>query len=473
MKILYVVVFCALSLTVQASQSSLVVPLGIFGAEAQKTVTGKPWVGAWTANASFGTPLQQSTPMLVDLGSVTIVVPNRLLQTPDECPEKTLGNLAASNYSLTSSTTGRLVPFGTATCFENPASYTEPVKGALSCFMDIAYGGGEFVGPMVTDTMSIGGEDFTVNFGMPTQSFDCSLAATQILGMNQGKSSFLSQAYARGGIDEKVVGFCGSREAPFMVLGSDASIPDAALSAASFPLYDGGQLVDLPEYTDDEDLMKTVEDINNSTVRREHYYTVIDSVVVGAEPFSSPQVAMIDSGWTDLGLTGPMVDSLTSYVNQSLVENGMDEDISLILNPDQNYPKGCVRYNSSQYPNGIALANMIYPTIDITLQGGSSLSINLTETTAFYGDDGEEQLMCANVASLSDGPVMLGTPFFMDRFVELNPDKNTGSFTDLVECQQVKDMIPLDHEAPSSSSSRTADLASCMLVFVLSVLCLI
>lgn len=431
---------------------------------------------AWTANASFGTPLQQATPMLVDLGSVTIVVPNRLLQTPEECPEKALGDLAASNYSLTSSTTGRLVPFGTATCSENPTSYTEPAQGSLSCLMNIAYAGGEFVGPMVTDTMSIGGEELTVNFGMPLQSFDCSLAATQILGMNQGKSSFLSQAYDSGEIDEKLVGFCGSREAPFLALGSDASIPGTKLSAAPFPLYDGAQLVDLEEFAEDDEFMKTAEDIRNSTVTREHYYTVIDSVLVGTEEFSAPHVAMIDSGWTNLGLTAPMVESLTSYVNQSLVDNGM-EDVDIILNPDQDFPKGCVRYNTSDYPDAVALANILYPAIDITLQGGSFFSINLTETAAFYSSEGgETELMCANVAVQSEGPIMLGTPFFMDRYIQLDPDANTGSFTDLVECQEVEDMILTDHEAPSppsSSSSRTADLAPCMAVFLFFVLSLI
>lgn len=404
--------------------------------------------------------------MLVDLGSVTIVVPNGLVQTPEECPEKTLGNLAASNYFLTRSTTGRLVPFGTSTCFENPVSFREPAPGSLSCFMDIAYGAGEFLGPMVTDAMSIAGEDFVVDFGMPVRSYDCSLAATRILGMNRGQASFLSQAYNHGKIDEKLVGICGSREAPVMALGSAALTPSAKLPASAFPLHEGAQLEELTEYMDDEDFMKSAKGVANSSVELEHYYTVIDSVVIGADSFSTPHVAMIDSGWTSLALPESMVESIASYVNQSLIENGMEDDFTLVM-LDQDFPQACVGYNTEDYPDAIAIANTLYPTIDITLQGGSFVSINLTETAGLYESFGGKELMCANIEVKSTGPIMLGTPFFLDRYVKLDQDTNTGSFTDIVDCAKVKEMLSPDHgqESPSPSSGATDHSAWLLLFF--------
>lgn len=44
MKSLFVVVFFAFSIDVQAAKSLVEIPLGIFGAQARKTVLGKPWV---------------------------------------------------------------------------------------------------------------------------------------------------------------------------------------------------------------------------------------------------------------------------------------------------------------------------------------------------------------------------------------------------------------------------------------------
>jgi hypothetical protein len=105
----------------------VIMPLGIYGENSRDTVMGKAWVGyvnvmplyivleltnvcvsayasrAWTANTSFGTPLQKAEPMIVDLGSVTILVPNRIIETSAECPEVSSTSLGASNYSLTGS----------------------------------------------------------------------------------------------------------------------------------------------------------------------------------------------------------------------------------------------------------------------------------------------------------------------------------------------------------------------------------
>lgn len=351
---------------------------------------------AWTANASFGTPLQAEEPMLVDLGSVSIVVPNRLIEAPEECPDKALGNLPGSNYSLIASLTSRLVPFGSVACFDNPTSIKEPTSNS-ACLMDVAYAVGEFFGPMVTDVMSLGGQDLTVNFAMPTKSFDCSISATRLLGMNQGKSSFLSQAYDGGYVDETLVGICGGRgvngsdNAPFMVLGSGAdwlTAGDASSSISGisgFPLYDGEGLAALEGY--EEGFMSIAKNKSVNEVTKEHYYTVLNSIQLGNDSFDQVQfIAMIDSGWTELGLYRSMIESLTSYVNQTLIENDMDEDIRLLLNPDQQSPKGCVEYNTSMYSDQAALARLIYPTITVTLQGGSTALIDLAETAALYGE---------------------------------------------------------------------------------------
>ena len=173
---------------------------------------------------------------------------------------------------------------------------------------------------------------------------------------------------------------------------------------------------------------------------REHYYTVLNSIQLGNDSFDQVQfIAMIDSGWTELGLYRSMIESLTSYVNQKLIENDMDEDIRLLLNPDQQSPKGCVEYNTSMYSDQAALARLIYPTITVTLQGGSTALIDLAETAALYGESEGLQIMCSNVMQMEDSDtIMLGTPFLIDRYTQLNPSEKKGYFTDIVECDQVK-----------------------------------
>ena len=412
---------------------------------------------AWTANASFGTPLQTVEPMLVDLGSVSIVVPIRTMKAPEECPEKSLGNLPGSNYSLLASVTSRLVPFGSVACFDNPTSYKEPTSDS-ACLMDVAYAGGEFVGPMITDNMSVDGQNLTVNFAMPMKSFDCSLSATRLLGMNQGKSSFLSQAYNGGYVDETLVGFCGGRgingsdNSPFMVLGSGADLSTARDASSivkgiqAFPLFDGEGLASLEGY--DDTFMSLAKNRSVNKVEKEHYYTVVDSIQVGNDSFGTVDqvryVAMIDSGWTTLGLYRPMIESLTALINQTLIENDLDDDISLLLNPDQPSPKGCVFYNASMYSDPAALAKLMYPTISVTLQGRAKVTIELAETAAFYGKTKGLDIMCANLEEMKENdPIMLGTPFFIDRYIQLNPNKKEGHFTDIVECDQVKTALKL------------------------------
>jgi hypothetical protein len=311
---------------------------------------------------------------------------------------------------------------------------------------------------MVTDLMSVDGQNLTVNFAMPTQSFDCSLAATRLLGMNQGKSSFLSQAYDSGYVDETLVGICGGRgingseNAPFMVLGSGADLltaTDASSSAKGmygFPLFDSEGLASIEEYDDAFSSLAKNRSINE--VAKEHYYTVVDSIHVGNDSFGTVDqvryVAMIDSGWTTLGLYRPMIESLTAYINQTLVENDLDDDISLLLNPDQQSPKGCIIYNSSMYSDPAALAKLIYPTINVTLQGGSEIAIDLAETAAFYGKTEGLDIMCANLEEMKENDtIMLGTPFFIDRYIQMNPSEKKGYFTDIVECDQVKAALQL------------------------------
>lgn len=47
--------------------------------------------------------------------------------------------------------------------------------------------------------------------------------------------------------------------------------------------------------------------------------------------------------------------------------------------------------------------------------------------------------MCSNVMQMEDSDtIMLGTPFLIDRYTQLNPSEKKGYFTDIVECDQVK-----------------------------------
>ena len=416
---------------------------------------------AWTANTSFGTPLQAAEPMIVDLGSVTIMVPNRIIDTPSECPEVSSDSSRASNYSLTGSSSGRLVPFATETCFENPTSFQQPVTN-FSCYMDIAFADREFGGIMVSDIMSAGGQNVSVNFGMPVQAFTCGKAGERILGMNQGKSSFISQMYRNGYIDEKIVGFCGSRDIPgaFMQLGSDML---SRMDTSSFSLYDGTGLAALTDgYKNDTTFAERAKNISTSAVEKEHYYAVLDSVQIGNDTFGGEQgqyIAMIDSGWTNLGLPLPMIQSITSYINQSLIDNGMDDDVDFLVSLEQPFPQGCIRYNATQYPDPVKLANLVYPTIGISMgENGAYMPINLTETAAFYGQSGGLDQICANVELVDGQNIMLGTPFFLDRYVQLNIDQGMGYFSNVTDCSDISTTLS---RIPENTSSPPPENTSC------------
>ena len=375
------------------------------------------------------------------------------MKLPEVCQNTTDDT---SGYSLPGSSTSRLVPNGSQTCYGNPVSARGAEVGNV-CTGDIKYASGEFVGPMVTDVMNVDEMALSVDFFMPVQAFDCSLGKVRLLGMNQGEASFASQAYDKGYIDELVVGFCGSRgvngtNEPFMALGSAASLHSIGKDAPSmqgFPIYNGSNI---PVRGKSADLARN---ISQDAVEKEHYYTLIDAVDVGNDTFDGPEnqlIAMIDSGWTSLAMPTAMTDSLTRHIDNALKENKMDEDIALINNPDQSYPKGCVSYNASLYPDSASLARLIYPKVTATLEGGATVTIDLSET-AFFAISDDDKIMCANVMAEDNRPFMLGVPFFLNRYIELLPREGQGYFSNEIRCDKVSEMVHTAKGALASSSA--------------------
>jgi hypothetical protein len=391
------------------------------------------------------------------------------MKLPEVCQNTTDDT---SGYSLPGSSTSRLVPNQSQTCFANPVSARGADVGNV-CTGDIKYASGEFVGPMVTDVMNVDDMELSVDFFMPVQAFDCSLGNVKLLGMNQGKASFASQAYDKGYIDELVVGFCGSRgvngtNEPFMALGSAASlhsIGEDGPSMQGFPVYNGSNLSVRGKYAE------LARNISKNGVEKEHYYTLIDAVAIGNDTFDSPEnplIAIIDSGWTDLAMPTAMTDSLAQHINNTLKENNMDEDIDLIDNPDQPYPKGCVSYNASLYPDSASLARLIYPRVNVTIEGGATVTIDLSET-AFFALSDTDTIMCANVMARDNRPLMLGVPFFLNRYIELHPREGQGYFSNEIQCDKVSEMVQSTKGTPTSSSTSSLHwvvISLAMMLFV-------
>jgi len=333
--------------------------------------------------------------------------------------------------------------------------------------MSIGFADRALGGVMVTDIMSVGGENLTVNMGMPVESFGCDFGGERILGMNRGKSSFVSQAYRDGLIDGKVIGFCGSRVASeaFVALGSDASV----LGTNSFRLYDGDGLATLTnEYNKNETFIERARNISENRVETEHYYTILESVQIGNDSFGNaenPSLAMLDSGWTTLGLPSSMIQSIISYINQTLIENGMDDKVDYIVNDDINGPQGCIRYNATQYPDAVELANIVFPIISITIgQEGTYVPINLTET-AFYANSVDVDTLCPNIQQVDRGNIMLGIPFFLDRYVQLDLNQNMGYVSNVANCKDMSSKISRVSPPENTSSFKVASSLSLSLLF--------
>lgn len=258
-----------------------------------------------------------------------------------------------------------------------------------------------------------------------------------------------------------------------MQLGSDML---SDMDTSSFTLYNGtGLATRIDGYKNDTTFVERAKNISTSAVEKEHYYAVLDSVQIGNDTFGGVQgkyIAMIDSGWTNLGLPLPMIESITSYINQSLIDNGMDDDVDFLVSLEQPFPQGCIRYNATQYPDPVKLANLVYPTIGISMgENGAYMPINLTETAAFYGQSGGLDQICANVELVDRQNIMLGTPFFLDRYVQLNIDQGMGYFSNVTDCSDISatlSSIPDAQSPPENTSCTISTPVSLLLLLFLS-----
>ena len=126
-----------------------------------------------------------------------------------------------------------------------------------------------------------------------------------------------------------------------------------------------------------------------------------------------------------------------------------------------------IPHRLTQYPTPVDLINLVLPPIGITLgQGGAYVPINLTETAAFYGQsDGLDQV-CANIELVNDDKIMLGTPFFLDRYIQLDLDKRVGHVSQVTNCSQFSAKISSHTAAPDNASFKMTTTLSLSVLFV-------
>lgn len=342
------------------------------------------------------------------------------------------------------------------TCAEFEYSVSNPLND--TCIFRVSFAGGEeaqgfviknaymyvdgsqqILGSVIntTDNQSVNGVVTTLNGGvLPLYSpfvvggITSSSCATLpgLVGMDTSENAFVSQLVANGKIKENVFSICSSRqgmyggtEAGILIMGP--GVPSlVAETLSTFPLYNGKTIVNVK--TESDEFGKNVASLDVRGLDS-HFFVISDSVRVGDSTFQGPLDTLLDSGYDALGLRSDIFDAL----NQQIAANA--ESKGYMMSREEN----CIIASNITNQNAMAIAEDIAPTIQVSLSDTVTFDIEGINYMTVSESAPQEYLVCnAITVSQSDETVVLGTSFFVDRFVQFDWENQVLRVADVTSC---------------------------------------
>ena len=258
--------------------------------------------------------------------------------------------------------------------------------------------------------------------GVVNATNSCSLYPG-VMGLDRGDVSVLSQMAASGTVDKLALGICAvdSRKQSLMVFGG--SLPDVAATVQQVPLYAGDTL---PKLTSASINYTVSLDLLARPGLSDHYYVVVESIVVGSDIGASittssttssstegPFAAIVDTGRTMSAVPA----SVYGYIMEIVAQNAENSPVA------QPYSNGCFAF--TDISSALPIVRSIVPDITFTMSDGVAIVL-ASEKLVTLQQLGPEWVGCVTLESSSQDyqEVAFGMNFFMNRFVQLDSVDN-------------------------------------------------
>ena len=399
----------------------------------------------------------QEVNFFVDTGSGVTVQYTVDTSNSEECDDLfegknalnlTIPDLRQVNNTFTPATRG------SNACKE--VDYTVSNSKDSNCPFEIAYAGGENIQGYVVDnayvyadgSRQILGASTTMNsrlgnvlttlnggvtplyapfyFGRIDSALSC-IIYPGIVGMDSTPSAFAPQLASDGTIGSVVFSMCVSseglysqgEEAGFLIMGP--AVPSTiAPTLGNFPLYNGKTLQRIK--TENKEFQEDIASLNVRGLDT-HFFVITDGVTIGDETFQGPLDTLIDSGYSGVAFESSIIDSL----NENIAANAASKGYTV--------EQECFLVGAVTSDEAVTIANDIAPSIQVSLSDTVTYSIDGTSYMNVEEAGSGEYRIC-NTASVSEKsePAILGTSFFINRFVQFDWGNQVLRVADVTSC---------------------------------------
>lgn len=256
-----------------------------------------------------------------------------------------------------------------------------------------------------------------------------------ILGMDMSESAFAPQLVSSGKIGGVVFSICVSREgmygdgqeAGYMVMGP--GVPSALeQNLSTFPLYNGQTLQRIKTSS-----QQFQEDIPSLDVRglETHFFLITDTVAIGDQTFEGPLDTLVDTGYSGIAFEPDIIDSMTTQIAANAGKKGY----TIVAD-------GCILVGAVSNEDAMALANDIAPTIQLAFSDTVSFNVEGTDYMSVNQVElGKYEICSTATVSQSNEPAILGTAFFINKFVQFDWENQQIRIADVSNCSDTSTFI--------------------------------
>lgn len=397
----------------------------------------------------------QEKDFIIDTGSGVTVTYHVDTATDEECSAN-FGELNATSLDLSPDESNfTLAQEGSSACKDFIYSLSNS-KNSTCPFM-IMYAGGvniqgfvvdnayvfvdgskQVLGNSNTDTSSLDEVLTTLNdgvaplyspfiFGRIDSAVSCQLYPG-VVGMDSTPTAFAPQLVSSGRIGGVVFSICVSREglyengqqAGYLVMGP--GVPSALEQALStFPLYNGKTLQRIK--TENQEFQDDISSLDVQGLDT-HFFVITDSMTIGNDTFQGPLDTLVDTGYTGIAFKSEIISALNTQIASNAANKGYTSDGA-----------DCILVGAVSNEDAMALVNDIAPSIQVSLSDTVSFNIEGIDYMRVSNIGTGEYAICnAALVSQSNEPAILGTAFFINRFVQFDWENQQIRIADESSC---------------------------------------
>lgn len=251
-----------------------------------------------------------------------------------------------------------------------------------------------------------------------------------IMGMDTSKSSFVTQLATQGKIGGNVFSLCLSRtglndgndqEDGIVIMGPGNPSHIAGMLSA-FPLYNGITIQDIKtESQEFEDAIASLKERGLSS----HFFIILDNITVGNLTFPGPLDTLVDSGYEALAFRSDISNAIQQQIVLNIKSKGYSVDIQ----------GQCITVDNLTNEEALAIVEEVSPTIRLALSNTMSYDVKGIDYMNVIEVSPQQFQLCNAVgASESNEMAVLGTSFFIDRFVQFDWDNQELRIADITVC---------------------------------------